>query len=301
MRHKHAYLIIAHNQFEVLQYLLKSLDSIHNDIYLHIDKKVKKIDTKTLKSCVKYSSLHILKNRIDVQWGTYSLVQCELNLLESALKYDRYSYFHLMSGVDMPLKPADEIYDYFEERYGTEFVHFDSDNFGGYKERVSKYWLFPMHNNNPVRKVLSHVSMLLQIFVDRTKRTELEFRKGSNWFHITDRLGRYVIENKKLIEKMFKYTFCCDEIFLQTLVWNSSFVKMLVQDNFQNNYKNIMYLIDWKRGNPYEFLSQDFKELITSGMLFARKFNGNKDIEIVKEIWLLTRRESGEDRNRYIP
>lgn len=36
---KHAYLIIAHNEPEVLRRLVKSVDDKRNDIYIHIDKK----------------------------------------------------------------------------------------------------------------------------------------------------------------------------------------------------------------------------------------------------------------------
>ena len=36
---KHAYLIIAHNNFEQLKNLIHALDDTRNDIYVHIDKK----------------------------------------------------------------------------------------------------------------------------------------------------------------------------------------------------------------------------------------------------------------------
>lgn len=36
---KHAYLIMVHNQFYVLEILLKLIDDERNDIFLHIDKK----------------------------------------------------------------------------------------------------------------------------------------------------------------------------------------------------------------------------------------------------------------------
>ena len=35
----HAYMIIAHNQFELLERLIAALDDERNDIYIHIDKK----------------------------------------------------------------------------------------------------------------------------------------------------------------------------------------------------------------------------------------------------------------------
>ena len=48
MNEKHAYLIIAHTQFELLDVLLELLDYAENDIYLHIDKKVGNIDVDRL-------------------------------------------------------------------------------------------------------------------------------------------------------------------------------------------------------------------------------------------------------------
>lgn len=41
---RHAYLIMAHNNFYILEKLLILLDDPRNDIYIHIDKKVSKFD-----------------------------------------------------------------------------------------------------------------------------------------------------------------------------------------------------------------------------------------------------------------
>ena len=41
---KHAMLIMAHNQFEILEKLLIMLDHERNDIYIHIDRKSGYID-----------------------------------------------------------------------------------------------------------------------------------------------------------------------------------------------------------------------------------------------------------------
>ncbi len=38
---KHVYLILAHNEYPVLECLIKAIDDPRNDIYIHIDKKVK--------------------------------------------------------------------------------------------------------------------------------------------------------------------------------------------------------------------------------------------------------------------
>ena len=56
----HAYLIIAHNEFEVLQKLVGALDDPRNDIYIHFDKKVSELPHLE----VKYSNLYICRKRI---------------------------------------------------------------------------------------------------------------------------------------------------------------------------------------------------------------------------------------------
>ena len=55
---KHAYLIIAHNEFYILERLIKLLDDKRHDIYLHIDLKVKDFDFDYFQKLVKESNLY---------------------------------------------------------------------------------------------------------------------------------------------------------------------------------------------------------------------------------------------------
>ena len=90
---RHAYLIIAHNEPEILRILLSLLDDERNDVYLHIDKKAS-FDFTNLKA-VK-SRLYILPVHIDARWGDFSLVEIELLLLKEAYSNGSYSYYHLL-------------------------------------------------------------------------------------------------------------------------------------------------------------------------------------------------------------
>ena len=47
---KHAFLIIAHNEYPVLEVLLSMLDDERNDIYLHIDKRATELVSANKKS-----------------------------------------------------------------------------------------------------------------------------------------------------------------------------------------------------------------------------------------------------------
>ena len=77
---RHAFLIIAHNEFKILQRLVSMLDSEGNDIYIHFDKKVKQVPSiHTEKSAVFFP-----QERIDVRWGNVSQIKTELVLFKAA-------------------------------------------------------------------------------------------------------------------------------------------------------------------------------------------------------------------------
>lgn len=283
-KNKHAYLIIAHNQPELLKVLLEMLDYPYNDIYVHLDKKMGKIMLDPFYNCVKFSNLYFIKNRIDVQWGDFTQIECELRLLEASIE-KRYQYYHLMSGVDLPLKSQREIHEFFDNHEGTEFIHFDAPKIDdlSYK-RVSKYIYIQKRKKNLLEKIIYKITMMLQVGVDRGRKNHLIYQKGANWFSITYNLAKYVVNNRALIEKLFRHTLCADEVFLQTLVENSDFKNAISKENYVNDYQTIMYYIDWKRGKPYEFTEADYDELINSNMLFARKFNWDKDPRVINRL-----------------
>ena len=56
--------------------------------------------------------------------GGYSQVQAELNLLEAATTRNNYDY-HLLSGVDFPIKSNKDIELLFQKNSGTNFIQFE--------------------------------------------------------------------------------------------------------------------------------------------------------------------------------
>lgn len=285
MSDKHAYLIMAHNQPELLQQLLKALDHPKNDIYLHLDKKMQ-VCSRQLQQQVRVGRLFLMPRRLDVKWGDFSQILCELQLLEAATR-EEHAYYHLMSGVDLPLKSQDQIHQFFRENSGVEFVQFQKPEIGEEEKlRVSKYHFFIKRREAKKwwEKALNKVFLVMQRGIDRTRRDEIAFQKGANWFSITHNLAKYVLSQQKFIFKTFQYSLCGDEMFLQTIVYNSRYKANVAENNYCDNYENILYCIDWKRGNPHEFTLEDYDALMSSDMLFARKFNWNKDREVICRI-----------------
>lgn len=101
---KHAYLIIVHNEYSVLETLLSMIDDERNDIYLHIDRRSTELYKRACLLCTQKARLFLLPTRNKVYWGDISQVETEYLLLETAAKHSTYDYYHLLSGVDLPIQ-----------------------------------------------------------------------------------------------------------------------------------------------------------------------------------------------------
>lgn len=286
---KHAYLIMAHNQFEYLKKLIESLDDPRNDIYIHIDIKANFTDFDMLIKEIHFSSVIFIKQR-DVKWAAFSGILCEMELLKEATSRFQYDYYHLLSGADLVIKKQNEIHQFFELNIGREFVAFDAQEIDNqYLERIKYYYLFQdIYGRNrknlfllslfAIDKLLLYVQKLLKI--DRLKGEKLVFQKGTNWFSITHDFALHVIQQEKWIYKTFKYSLSGDELFLQTILINSKFGENLCQPKSLKDNSN-RRLIDWTRGKPYTWRKEDYDILINSDMFFVRKVDPEVDSELI--------------------
>lgn len=284
---KHAYLLMVHNHEKQVEVLLSLLDNRNNDIYVHIDKKSKDITEDQLRKCINKSNIYFV-NSMDVQWAGYSMIECELSLMENALKKE-YSYLHLLSGADLPVKSQKQIHDFFEKNAGKEFIQFNSEKVSEeYKNRKRYYYFFQEKcgRNQNIWFYLDKVSIKLQklLKIDRLKKTDFEVQKGTNWFSITSDFAQYVCEQKEFIKKYFSFSRSGEEMFLQTICVNSPYKEKLFDQNYDNNHYACLRKIDWKRGTPYVFQMDDFEELIQAPHMFARKFDENRDNEIIMKL-----------------
>ena len=286
---RHAWLIMTHGNFPILEKQLRFLDSATADIYVHAD--ADGVPFEQYRALTEKSTVTFL-SRKRVFWGDLSQIECELRLLEAAAGIG-YDYYHLLSGVDVPLKSREYIEEYFAERAGTNFVKFESRAISGHQLARVKYW-YPLQKKNIrsrlARTAVREFSVLPQrLFgVDRTKKYPgVVFQKGTNWFDITDGLARYVLSQKDEIREMYRSTCCADEVFLQTAVINSPFAGTLTPCAFDDDFRACCRYIDWKRGNPYTFGNDDFDELAETGpdFLFARKFDYAAAPEVVDRLF----------------
>lgn len=287
---KIAYLIVAHNHFDILEKTIRFLDSSHADFFIHVDKKYSNVNFEKIKSTSKKSQIYFVPS-INIQWGGYSQIKCTLSLLEEAYK-NHYDFYYLLSGVDFPIKSKKYIEDFTEKNLDKNFVDFENDKiFEQYLNRIQYYYIFQdiNINNYKLKKILTSldnklVTIQKLLHIKRISNDMLPYiQKGCNWFAINKCLVNKIIRNSNLIHHLCKYSRCADEIFLQTMVLYFNLENTIYKYRRKNNSANALHYIDWNRGTPYIFEENDVEELLNApeDCLFARKFDS---IEVIDKI-----------------
>ena len=280
---KHAYLILAHDEFGLLQTLIGCLDDGRNDIYVHIDRKVKAMPE--LKA--EKAGLQVLEKRIDLRWGDVSMVEAEYALFEAAAARGPYRYYHLLSGVDLPLKSQDYIHRFFEEHDGKEFVGYTlTEMTPEIARRMQRWHLFPRHfsRRRNAYSVVRALGLRFQETLGIRRNRDIDFKKGSQWVSITDGLVRWLLEKKPWTMKTFSHTFVPDECFVQTLAWMSPLRNNLYDT--REDGTGCMRAIGWQGSTLVDWSAADLEELAASPALFARKFNSSDPAFIQKIVSL---------------
>lgn len=281
---RHAYLILCHSEFDLLRTLVSALDDNRNDIFIHVDKKVKILP----EVYTSFSKVYFVENRIDVRWGDVSVVEAEYELFELAQKTGHYTYFHLMSGVDLPLKSQDDIHDFFSVNSGLEFIGFNQDDYSlSLDRKVNRFHLFAKDFRYDhsiigfVKKALRAFCLRFQLLFNIRRNVQIEFKKGTQWVSVTGEFVEMILSHKQDVFRIYQNTFCADEIFVQTLCWNSDFRSSVYDMN--NESIGAQRKIGWENNVISDWEVKDFDVLVKSNLLFARKFS-TQDLAIVDMI-----------------
>lgn len=284
---RHAYLIMAHHRFEILREILRDIDDERNDIFLHIDKKTKNVDFASLKECAQVANLYFT-SRIDVHWGGYSQSACMLQLLSEAVNRGKHDYYHFMVGVEFPLKTQDYIHAFMDRHLGKEFIGYD--NFAqNYTDRVKYLHFFNEHGRSKNylgrsldilrRKMVALQKLLGYTYITATTDN---FKKGNACMSITHDLAKHILSCKEQIKRLYKHSYCSDELFIHTLVYNSPFYDNVFDKN--DEYISSMRMCQWEEGKNNQYHVKDVDMLIKSGRLFARKIDGDDALEVIRLI-----------------
>lgn len=263
---KHAYLIIAHNEFEHLQRLISALDDERNDIYVHIDRKVKQLP----KLHVTKSKLTVLDRRIDVRWGTRSQIRVEYALFEAATSEGKYEYYHLISGTHFPLKTQNEIHKWFEKHIGRSVLAsgYRADHELRFKLGYYHFFLRWIKSRNRYMAKASNLLWRISLRFQRgiiKRNYEYAYEKCPNWISLNHAAVNAVIKVKNQVLRQMRYTFCGDEIFVPAILHNANIA--------YDKSEHLLFADFLDLASPIVLKASDFDRLVESGCLFARKFS----------------------------
>ena len=282
---KHAWLIIAHNEFKILETLISLLEDPAFDIFIHIDKKVKEIPS----FLVPQDRLHIVEPRIDVRWGAPSQIDVELLLMSRALQHAQYDYFHIISGTHLPIKSNEYIQQYFETHHGKEIMHLWEEDRRDIGNKLQRYNFF-VKGFSSRRKLIRSGSQLAWRIVQKIQKTlsverypDLRFYKSDNWVSLTRKAVQYLVQESGRIKKKYKYSYCGDEYFVATELMNHP-------DEFQIYDTSQLLMVEFDRYNPRTLTEKDLDSLLASDSLFARKFS-EKEMAVVNQLQQFLRHE----------
>lgn len=278
MPHRHAFLILAHDTPEVLDLLLRSLDHPRVDLYLHIDARATAMIERFRHVALKQARYRLCQPSLPIYWGDVSQVEGELLLYATAMAEGYHSHYHLLSGVDMLLRPIEEVLRFFDAHATHEFIGLwdGPSHQRDVHRKVSYHYPFVRYQSkthghkwlhaltNPLRKGLP----ALQKCVGYQRYPQRTFRKSYNWCSLTHEAVTRLLAHREAILHTYRMTLCPDEIYKATLLCGSEAVRCF--DTSEPNRGSQRY-IDWERGAPYTFQPEDVEELLAQPHCFVRK------------------------------
>lgn len=286
---KIAYLVLAHNNFQHLNRLIDSLNAENSDLFIHFDKKTI-VDI----SKYNYANVFILQKRFSIQWGGFSMIRAEIELLKTANAHKNYDYYILLSGDSYPIKSNIEIENYLKVNIGSNFIDARDMPNEVKTERINRYFIEGGARNRSIKGfVIRKSNRILSKFITKRelpgKFSNYQLNWGSQWWAFHKDFVSYLfsfLNNNKKIVSFFKNTMIPDEMFFQIIIMNSP---------FKGTVKYTLTYVDWYIGEPpypslmnekhLKILQEDIIETENGKgyHCFARKFN-NQSGEVIEKI-----------------
>lgn len=271
-----AILITAYKNIDHLERIIDFFGEGFN-IYIHFDKK--SISNNVLHQQLKEKkNIKYISSKYNINWGGINHLLAILNISREALNCSENSYFHLITGHDFPIKKREEFNKFFDKNDEFSFLENNKLPYEPWPEggldRLSRYNLYDIINARSgwkeiLVKRISKVQKTLGI-----KRTfDKNFPQlygGSTYWSLNRQCLQYTFDymnQNPLFLKRFKYSFCSEEIFFQTILLNSPQKEQIVNDNLR--------FIVWEKRNgnfPANLDMTDYENIKISNAFFARKF-----------------------------
>ena len=265
-----AYFILVHRFPEQFKRLFKALYHPENHYLIHLDKKTSiEIYDDMRDFLTDFPNTYILESE-NVIWGGYSMVQAELNGMNYLLKLSvQWDFFINLSGQDYPLKSQKIIREYLSGNRGSNFIKI-ADQLAIRPETMNRIENHFVETENGFSGVTYKRAYLKDVIP----------YIGGQWMILTRECCEFICNSgeAKKFEDYYTNTLIADESFFQTVLMNTSFDGVLINDD----KRAIIWIPDGDiKLRPKTFTEDDVKFLLEGDNLFARKFDDNIDNNII--------------------
>lgn len=264
-----AYFIMIHHQPDAFKAMFEKIYTRDQFYLIHIDRKAKENFTEEIQQyLVHFPNVYILES-MNIVAGGFSMIQAELNAMEYLLNVaGEWDYLINLSGEDYPLKSQNIIRQFLTANNGRNYLFYYDQRF---------------YRPDTLRRIQNHFTELTH------KVSSLIYKRdfmegvtpyiGSKWFILTRETCAFLTNNKRVIdfEDYYLHTFSPAESFFQTVLMNTVFKDIIVNDDKRASIEKYFF-------NKSKYENHFIKSLETSNQLFIRKINTTIHQNIMKYI-----------------
>jgi len=219
-----------------------------------------------------------------------------IQVFKTAAK-NHYIYYHLLSGLDLPLVSQDKIHAFFDKHPHKQFITFSAEestkelNIRLRKHLFTKY--FRISQTGIIRLIFRLYRKIEHSYFILTTKNKKDISYGSNWVSLDDTFVQKIINLKNIqdVKKKFNGGFLVDELFIPYELKHLGFEQTVynrtpVHDDKREFQGNLRY-INWWDGSPYTWQRSNLTDLqfaVQTGHFFSRKFDSNIDKEIIQAV-----------------
>lgn len=265
-----AYLILVHRYPGQFKRLFRAIYHPANYYLVHVDKRSGVgLQTEIQDFLSSFANASLLKSQCTL-WGGYSLVDAELRGIEELLKIgSEWEFFINLSGQDFPLKSQTHIQDFLSRNIGNDFIKVANQS----KFRPDTLYRIQYH-------VIEFDNRILRTPIKRPYLRGVTPYIGNQWMILSRKFCEFVCYSPEVerFKRFYRHTFISDEGFFQTVIMNTSYNGIIVNDD----KRTIVWVpIGIIKLRPKDLTSKDTEFLLASQGLFARKFDETVDAEIL--------------------
>lgn len=291
MTNRIAYLISVYKDPVHLQRLVSALSygvEEYVSFFVHVDAKV---DESAFRQSCKKTNVFFTQNRFWVQWGGYSQVMYQKELLRCAFEtekgQDNFSRFVIITGQDYPILSNIQMFDWYNN-HPKQQILFGVNLMQNFPEDYHLFMVYHFFRDTHFKKYLyqriaSAVSRKVMRLVPLRKHPYLQIDgekwdvwKSSSYMCLTHDCAQYVLEmmERKDICDYFLHSFVPEEMMIPTVVFNSKWKSeaIEVQRSDYLGLISISMLEEFEYGQEIKVYNEDDLEyLLSCGNFFCRK------------------------------